>query len=140
MASKPVSRSAFAAPGQPSLADLIARVEAAPDLPKITRQNWCWALRTVAPVARKAPPAPPPHPPAFRARAAERAPPRQPGPGPGRLEQRKVPAGQGDGLGGADQRPRPLPGALYAGMEQALAAAAAQVGAGGPAHPPVSLL
>jgi hypothetical protein len=45
MAPKQVSRSAFATPGQPSLADLIARVEAASDLPKTTRQNWCWALR-----------------------------------------------------------------------------------------------
>jgi len=62
MASKQVSRSAFATPGQPSLADLIARVEAASDPPKTTRQNWCWALRTVARVASKAPAAIPAHP------------------------------------------------------------------------------
>ena len=62
IALKQVSRSAFAAPGQPSLADLIARVEAAPDLPRTIRQNWCWALRTVARVAGKAPAAIPAHP------------------------------------------------------------------------------
>ena len=62
MALKPVSRNAFAALGQPSLADLIARVGAASDLPKTTRQNWCWALRTVARVAGKAPAAIPAHP------------------------------------------------------------------------------
>jgi integrase len=62
MALKQVSRSSFAAPGQPSLADLIARVEAAPDLPRTTRQNWCWALRTVARVSGMAPAAIPAHP------------------------------------------------------------------------------
>jgi integrase len=74
MASKQVSRSAFAAPGQPSLADLIGRVEAASDLPKTTRQNWCWALRTVARVASKEPAAIPAHPDFLRRLMSKAAP------------------------------------------------------------------
>src|SRR5262249_3897157 len=74
MASEQVSRSAFAAPGQPSLADLIGRVEAASDLPKTTRQNWCWALRTVARVASKEPAAIPAHPDFLRRLISKAAP------------------------------------------------------------------
>jgi len=50
MATSEGSRSAFTNADQPSFADLIARIGTA-DLPKLTRQNWRWALRTIARVA-----------------------------------------------------------------------------------------
>src|SRR5262249_5050448 len=62
MAPKQVSQSGFASPDQASVADLIARVGSAPDLSKATRQNWCWALRTIARVTGKEPAAIPAHP------------------------------------------------------------------------------
>jgi len=62
MSPSPLSRNAFVGPDQASLADIIARIRAASDLPKITRQNWSWALRTIARMARKQPEAIPAHP------------------------------------------------------------------------------
>ena len=62
MALTQVSRSPFASPDQPSLADVIDRVRAASNLPKITRQNWVWALRTIARVLAKDPASIPAHP------------------------------------------------------------------------------
>jgi integrase len=72
MALTQASRSAFAAPGHLTLADLIGQVEAASELPKSTRQNWCWALRTVARMAGKVPSAIPAHP-EFLRRLLEKA-------------------------------------------------------------------
>jgi integrase len=48
MAATSRSRNPFADPSIPSLADLIARIEAAKGLPLRTRQNWVWALRAIA--------------------------------------------------------------------------------------------
>src|SRR4029077_1135614 len=73
MTSSPVSRSPFAAPDQLSFADLIARICSA-DLPKITRQNWCWALRTVARVIGREPTAVSAHPEFLRRSMAKAAP------------------------------------------------------------------
>jgi hypothetical protein len=139
MALKPISRSAFAAPGQPSLADLISRVGASSDLSKTTRQNWCWALRTVARVAGKAPAAIPAHP-EFLRRLMGKAAPGSMGLGIGAWNNAKSLTGKAMAWAALISIPRPLPGTLYARMEHALAAATAQVGAGGPAHPPVPLL
>jgi integrase len=76
MATTQASRNPFADPEQPSLADLIARITSAADLPKTTRQNWCWALRIMARVAGQEPTAVPAHPDFLRrvkARAAPKA-------------------------------------------------------------------
>ena len=62
MANTPRSRNAFADPSGPTLADLIALVRAAETLPLSTRQNWAWALKTVARAAGKDPVAVPAHP------------------------------------------------------------------------------
>jgi integrase len=56
------SRNPFADPSTPTLAELIARVRAAETLPLPTRQNWTWALRTVARAAGKHPAEVPAHP------------------------------------------------------------------------------
>jgi len=73
MTSSSVSRSPFTAPGQLSLDDLIARINAA-DLPKITTQNWCWALRTIARVTGKKCAVIPAHPEYLRRLMAKAAP------------------------------------------------------------------
>ena len=140
MALDNASRSAFAAPGHPTLADLIARVEAASELPKSTRQNWCWALRTVARVAHMAPPAIPAHP-DFLRRLMRKATPPGFGTRHGSLEQRSIPNRQGAEVGRADQYPRPLlPGTLQPGVEEALRAPTAEVRSGLPAFPVIPLL
>lgn len=51
----PLSRNPFAAPGLPSLADLMTRIAADDALPLRTGQNWCWALKAVARAAGKEP-------------------------------------------------------------------------------------
>jgi len=56
------SRNPFTAPGQLSIADVIRLVSADATLPKATRQNWCWALRTLCRVAGKQPESVPAHP------------------------------------------------------------------------------
>jgi integrase len=62
MATSPQSRNPFADPTLPTFADLIARVPADRDLPLRTRQNWIWALRTVARAVGKEPTEIPAHP------------------------------------------------------------------------------
>ena len=62
MATSPLSRNAFADPTLPTFADLLLRVKADKPLPLIIRQNWCWALRTVARAVGKEPAALPAHP------------------------------------------------------------------------------
>ena len=74
MATSPVSRNSFAASAQLSLADLIGRIEETTEIPKTTRQNWCWALRTIARVAGKDPEAIPAHPDFLRRLSAKSAP------------------------------------------------------------------
>jgi len=74
MAATPASRRAFFPESQPSLADLIVRIAAASDLPKTTRQNWCWAIRTVARVGGKEPVAVAAHPEFLRRLMAKAAP------------------------------------------------------------------
>jgi integrase len=61
MAATSPSRNPFADPIIPSLADLIARIEAAKELPLRTRQNWVWALRAIARAAGDEPAAVPAH-------------------------------------------------------------------------------
>jgi hypothetical protein len=56
------SRNPFADPSTLTLADLIARVRSADTLSLTTRQNWAWALRTVARAAGKDPATVPAHP------------------------------------------------------------------------------
>lgn len=51
----PLSRNAFANPALPSFADLLERLKQDQVLPKVTRQNWAWAVRTVARAAAKDP-------------------------------------------------------------------------------------
>lgn len=53
MAATSLSRNPFADPALPSFADLIARIGAASEPPLRTRQNWAWALRTVARACHK---------------------------------------------------------------------------------------
>ena len=72
MAATSPSRNPFADPTIPSLADLIARIEAAKELPLRTRQNWIWALRAIARAADNKPAAVPAHPEYVRT-ALERA-------------------------------------------------------------------
>ena len=74
MATSPVSRNSFTASAQRSLADLIGRIEQTTEIPKTTRQNWCWALRTIARVAGKDPEAIPAHPDFLRRLIAKSAP------------------------------------------------------------------
>src|SRR6266568_3058707 len=62
MATTPLSRNAFADPALPTFADLITRVQADVTLPSPKRQNWAWALRTVARAVGKDPVAVPAHP------------------------------------------------------------------------------
>src|SRR5205807_7712089 len=62
VATAPLSRNPFADPIIPSFADLIARVAADDRLPLRVRQNWSWALRTVARAAGKDAAAVPAHP------------------------------------------------------------------------------
>jgi integrase len=62
MALTPQSRNPFADPGSLTLADLIKRVQSADTPPLTTRQNWRWALKTVARAAGKDPTAVPAHP------------------------------------------------------------------------------
>ena len=62
MATIPSSRNPFADPTLPTFADLIGRVQADEVLPLRTRQNWCWALRTVARAVGKDPAVVPAHP------------------------------------------------------------------------------
>jgi integrase len=52
----------FADPVLPTFADLIARIKAEESLPLRIRQNWCWALRTVARAVDKNAAAIPAHP------------------------------------------------------------------------------
>jgi integrase len=73
MTIRKTSRSPFTTDDQPTFADLIARIQSA-DLPKLTRQNWCWALRTIARVAGKEPAAVPAHPEYLRRLMARAAP------------------------------------------------------------------
>jgi integrase len=49
------SRNSFADPALPSFADLLERLENDRELPKTKRQNWRWALNTVARAAGKNP-------------------------------------------------------------------------------------
>jgi integrase len=49
------SRSPFADPALPTFADLLERLKRDQDLPKAKRQNWKWALKTVARAAAKDP-------------------------------------------------------------------------------------
>ena len=74
MALTQVSRSPFASPDQPSLADVIDGARAASNLPKITCQNWVWAVRTIARVAGKELAAIPAHPDFLRRLLAGAAP------------------------------------------------------------------
>src|SRR3954447_298957 len=69
-----LSRSAFAAPGQPSLADLAARIQGDPALPQSTRQNWAWALRALCRAARAEPEFVAAHPEAIRRLCGKAAP------------------------------------------------------------------
>src|SRR5690349_1915061 len=68
------SRSAFAAPGQPSLADFIARIQGDPALSQTTRQNWAWALRALCRAAKAEPDLVAAHPEALRRLFAKAAP------------------------------------------------------------------
>jgi hypothetical protein len=56
------SRNPFADPNGLTLADLVTRVRSADTLPLTTRQNWAWALKTVARAAGKDPGTIPAHP------------------------------------------------------------------------------
>jgi hypothetical protein len=62
MSTTPLLRNPFADPAQPTFADLITRVIAAKSLSPTTRQNWTWALRTVARATDKKPAEVPAHP------------------------------------------------------------------------------
>jgi integrase len=93
MALTQVSRSPFASPDQPSLADVIDRIRAASKLLKITRQNWVWAVRTLARVAGKELAAIPAHP-DFLRRLLARAAPASRGLGPGAWNNAKSLAGK----------------------------------------------
>jgi integrase len=66
MATTPVSRNPFADPTLPTLADLIVRVKGDENLPRRSRDNWCWALRAVGRAVDKEPAAIPAHPEALR--------------------------------------------------------------------------
>lgn len=72
MATGNPSRNSFAAPGSPSIADLIGQIGADGILSKRDRQNMCWALRTLCRVAGKEPEAVPAHP-AYLRRLLKRA-------------------------------------------------------------------
>ena len=74
MATSPLSRNPFADPSLPTFADLILRVKADNQLLLRTRQNWTWALRTVARAAGKDPAAVPAHPEFLRTVLAQAAP------------------------------------------------------------------
>jgi hypothetical protein len=62
MANTSPSRNPFADPTLPTLADLLARIQAEEALPLRTRQNWCWALRAVSRAVGRDPTAVPGHP------------------------------------------------------------------------------
>ncbi len=62
MATSSLSRNPFADPTLLTFADLIVRVEGDEKLSLKTRQNWAWALRTVARAVGKEPAAIPAHP------------------------------------------------------------------------------
>ena len=55
MTSVPLSRNPFADPALPTFADLLERLKRDQELPKVKRQNWMWALKTVARAAAKDP-------------------------------------------------------------------------------------
>ena len=55
MTPAPLSRNPFANPALPSFADLLERLKTDRELPKAKRQNWRWALKTVARAAGKDP-------------------------------------------------------------------------------------
>ena len=55
MTSVPLSRNPFADPALPTFADLLERLKWDQELPKVKRQNWMWALKTVARAAAKDP-------------------------------------------------------------------------------------
>jgi len=56
------SRNQFADLRLPTFADLIDRIDADKDVPLRNRQNWNWALRTIARATGKEPAAVPAHP------------------------------------------------------------------------------
>lgn len=62
MANTSPSRNPFADPTLPTLADLLARIQAEEALPLRARQNWCWALRAVSRAVGRDPTAVPGHP------------------------------------------------------------------------------
>jgi integrase len=62
MAASPQSRNPFADPSLLTFADLITRIERAGQIPLRTRQNWAWALRTIARAIGNEPAAVPAHP------------------------------------------------------------------------------
>jgi integrase len=55
MTSLPPSRNAFADPTMSTFANLLERLKRDRELPKVKRQNWMWALKTVARAAAKDP-------------------------------------------------------------------------------------
>ncbi len=74
MSTTPQSRNPFADPSLPTFADLIACIAADEELPLRTRQNWTWALRTVARAVAEDPVAVPAHPEFLRRVLAQGAP------------------------------------------------------------------
>src|SRR5262249_28915950 len=70
----PLSRNQFADPNLPSLAVLLERLKGDRELPATKRQNWMWALQTVARASGKTPAAIIAHPEFLRAVMKEATP------------------------------------------------------------------